>query len=565
MAIAINNFLLGNQSFKSDTERKQSMLLGQLALASAAICMIYLIADPISGLFSFLHWYLLGFIISLVVVFINRAGHYMIAASILMLVTAAILSAIALMGDQNRGVYFYFVSASVTSLVFFYNRSIPIAISFVALNLIAASLAYINHIPNEETVNATQGAIQFRYIMNMVLATFSGTIAILFMIWRNNATETSLKTSNKQLEQLSTNLEKSKTRFELAVSGTKAGIYEWNILTDEVITSNRWKQLLGYTEEDNLKVDLKIFMSMIHPEDVESTSANIGKSFEEGGNYQNELRMKMRDGSYRWFLDSGIIILSDDKPSLAVGSIIDIHSRKRSEAEVVSKNEELQKANDELDRFVYSASHDMRAPLSTLLGLIEVMKLNDDPAEYHRYFDMMTSRIHDMEGFITEVTDYSRNTRLAVNMKPVNLLSLVENLKESFYTLAEQSQVEINIDISDNLVINSDETRLKVILNNLMANAIKYNNTEGNRYVKVNATKQNDRCHIEIKDNGRGIAKEFQSKVFDMFVRASDDSSGSGLGLYIVKETLDKLNGEIVFESELRKGTSFTISLPTDG
>lgn len=563
MASRINSFLLGNQDFASDSDRKQSLLLGQLALLSAFICLSYLVVDPISGLYSFVIWYFLGLLISLAVVFVNRAGYYLLAASILMMITVIILFVIAYVGNQGRGVYFYFVSASMISLVFFYNRNLALGLIFIALYIIAAALAHFTHVPNQEDLLGSPEAVKFRYIMNLVVSTVSGAVAILFMIWRNNVSEASLLASNQQLEEMTRNLERSKTRFERALEGTKAGIYEWDIVADSVFTSNQWKKLMGYGSDEDLRLDYNKFISLVHPEDIERTQQRVKKGMAEHGYYQNELRLRNKDGSYRWFFDSCIFIIENDEPALAVGSLIDINARKQSEAEVVKKNEELQKANDELDRFVYSASHDMRAPLSTLLGLIEVIKLNEDPANYPRYFDMMTTRIHDMEGFITEVTDYSRNTRLAVNMKPVNLFSLVSKLKESFYTLAEQAEVNIIIEIEEDLEVTSDETRLKVVLNNLMANAIKYNNSEGDRFVKVTAAKLEDKCTIKIEDNGRGIAREFQSKIFDMFFRASDDSSGSGLGLYIVKETLDKLKGEIEFESELRKGTTFTLSLPS--
>jgi signal transduction histidine kinase len=144
------------------------------------------------------------------------------------------------------------------------------------------------------------------------------------------------------------------------------------------------------------------------------------------------------------------------------------------------------------------------------------------------------------------------------------MYDLVIKLKESFATLASQDEIDIIIDIDKKLTINTDETRLKVILNNLMANAIKYNNAEQEPYVRISAVAKKEHCSIEVKDNGRGIAKEFQPKIFDMFFRASDDSSGSGLGLYIVKETLDKLGGDISFNSEPRTGTTFTVNIPQD-
>lgn len=227
------------------------------------------------------------------------------------------------------------------------------------------------------------------------------------------------------------------------------------------------------------------------------------------------------------------------------------------------KNTELQKANDELDRFVYSASHDMRAPLSTLLGLIEIAKISNKPEEIPQYFDMMTNRIHDMEGFIREVTDYSRNTRLEVNIEQVNIRNTFLNIQESFDFLTKESSVTVELNLPKNLVIETDPTRLKVVLNNLFVNAIKYfDSRKENRYVRVSSEEKDGWCIINVEDNGIGIPEQYHAKIFDMFFRASANTNGSGLGLYIVKETLNKLNGSIVFESSPTKGSKFTVELP---
>jgi signal transduction histidine kinase len=231
--------------------------------------------------------------------------------------------------------------------------------------------------------------------------------------------------------------------------------------------------------------------------------------------------------------------------------------------ELKIKNQELQKTNDELDRFVYSASHDMRAPLSTLLGLIEIAKISNKPEEIPIYFDMMTNRIHDMEGFIRKVTDYSQNTRLDLYIEKVNIRETILNIKESYDFLAKDSSVKVDLNLPKNLEIHTDPTRLKVVLNNLYVNAIKYfDPRKEDRYVSVSSEITGDYCIVEIEDNGIGIPAEYHSRIFDMFFRASANSNGSGLGLYIVQETLAKLNGFIVFDSTPNKGSKFTIELP---
>lgn len=232
-------------------------------------------------------------------------------------------------------------------------------------------------------------------------------------------------------------------------------------------------------------------------------------------------------------------------------------------SELQTKNEELQKANDELDRFVYSTSHDLRAPLTTLLGLIEITKVSDNNGEKKKYFEMMTSRIHEMEGFIKEITDYSRNTRLDINREQVIIKEIVDNLEDSFSVLANNAKVKLSHDLPKDLETTTDRLRLNVILNNLLANGIKYHDpSKDKRYVKISASKEGTTLIINIEDNGIGISEDYQDKIFDMFFRASNNSSGSGLGLYIVKETLDKIGGTISFRSKQRIGSKFTIKLP---
>ena len=230
--------------------------------------------------------------------------------------------------------------------------------------------------------------------------------------------------------------------------------------------------------------------------------------------------------------------------------------------ELQTKNEELQKANDELDRFVYSTSHDLRAPLSTLLGLLDLTKSSDNNEEKVKYAEMMTSRIHEMEGFIREITDYSRNTRLEINHEKVSIKEVIENLEDSFSVLASSAKVKLIHDFPNDLEVETDRMRLNVILNNLIANGIKYHDpSKDDRCVKISASKNGNSLIIEIEDNGIGVSNDYQDKIFDMFFRASDKSTGSGLGLYIVKETLAKIGGTISFDSKQRVGSKFTIEL----
>lgn len=241
--------------------------------------------------------------------------------------------------------------------------------------------------------------------------------------------------------------------------------------------------------------------------------------------------------------------------------LMDIHHH--SEKAILNKNEQLQKANGELDRFVYSASHDLKAPLSSLLGLIEVAKL--DQKEVGRYLDMMKTKICDMEDFIKEIISYSRNARMDIRKNPVNLKKAVSEVTDALIFSAGNPNILIENMVSDDLVLHTDTMRLKIVLSNLIDNALKYCDvTKERSFIRIEAVERDNVKVIIVKDNGVGIDHLYLDKIFNMFYRASEKSKGSGLGLYIVKEALNMINGSIQVESTLGGGTTFVINIPTD-
>ncbi|MEP2669342.1 MAG: HAMP domain-containing sensor histidine kinase [Cyclobacteriaceae bacterium] len=240
-----------------------------------------------------------------------------------------------------------------------------------------------------------------------------------------------------------------------------------------------------------------------------------------------------------------------------------IHARELAEQALLDKNEELYKANKELDRFVYSASHDMRAPLSSLLGLLEIVRLTNKDDDLSQYFDLMRNRILTMEGFIKEVTDYSRNARMEITYAEVSLHSLVKDVIEGIEFISSNTKTMGRIDIPEHMTTYCDVARMKVILNNLISNSIKYSDPQKDEsYYAVDMRLGNGELILTVSDNGIGIEPEYQHRIFEMFYRATESSDGSGLGLYIVKETVHKLGGTISFDSEYKKGSTFTVKLP---
>jgi signal transduction histidine kinase len=241
---------------------------------------------------------------------------------------------------------------------------------------------------------------------------------------------------------------------------------------------------------------------------------------------------------------------------------------KQSEEELIrkenfanQKNGELQKVNEALDRFVYSVSHDLRSPLSSILGLINLANLTKDPNELVQIIKMIQGRVLAQDNFIREIIDYSRNARTETAIEPLNLKKQVEEVIDTLKFDGQADKIEFRIKIAGDFTIISDKIRLTVILSNLIGNAIKYHNlTKENPFIEIRFEEEVNSLHVE--DNGSGVMTQHQQKIFNMFYRGSDRVTGSGLGLFITKEAVAKLGGSISLKSVYGEGSTFTVTFP---
>lgn len=239
-----------------------------------------------------------------------------------------------------------------------------------------------------------------------------------------------------------------------------------------------------------------------------------------------------------------------------------IETRKKAEENLKKTNEELSKRNVELDNFVYSVSHDLRAPIASVLGLINLAKQDEDTGMKDKYFEMINNSALQQDNFIREILDQSRNTRLDIKREKVFFKQIIdETFDQLKHATHSGKPVDKVIKIEQDEAFYTDSWRIKVMLNNVISNAIRYRNGR-NPLIKVEVKVEKDSAKLIVEDNGRGISKQHLDKVCEMFYRATDDNAGSGLGLYIVKETVDKLQGEIKIESEEGKGTKVIFDIP---
>lgn len=231
--------------------------------------------------------------------------------------------------------------------------------------------------------------------------------------------------------------------------------------------------------------------------------------------------------------------------------------------EIREKSEDLEIRNNELDHFVYSTSHDLKAPISSTLGLINIYRLENDEKQRDIYLGLMEKSLQKLNLFIADIANVSRNARLAVKSEPIDFKDLLNEIFDQQQFIAGAKEVNKQVEIEQHQVFYSDRKRLEVVLANLVSNAIKYSNlAQEQPYIHIHVAVQASQASIRIADNGTGIPSEHLPYIFDMFYRATENNSGSGLGLYIVKQTMDKLGGTVSIESVLGKGTTISLHLP---
>ena len=226
-------------------------------------------------------------------------------------------------------------------------------------------------------------------------------------------------------------------------------------------------------------------------------------------------------------------------------------------------NEQLNKTNGELDRFVYSVSHDISAPLKSIKGLVALSRLDKDPSVTESYLGKIEASVQKLEGFVGEVLDHSRTVRKEILVEPVEIESLVRDIYDNLKYLDNFNRINFIFDFQVSTIL-TDKFLIKVALSNLLSNSIKYQKRYPDHQpeIRVSTALLDNQLHISIADNGEGIADAYKNKIFEMFYRGTSNSSGSGLGLYIAKEAVQKLRGSIHVETKYGEGSVFTIYLP---
>lgn len=371
------------------------------------------------------------------------------------------------------------------------------------------------------------------------------------------------KLKKEALLAMSENLKISNEQLNEAQQMASIGSWMWDLETNRVDRSAEFYNILQRTPEQ-VNSTPEGFLDCVHHEEREKLNDYVNRCIAEDLPFTYEARLVIPDGSTKTIFAQGKALKNEEGKTIQMhGTIQDITKRKAYEQVLEKTNQDLRKSNHELDKFVYSVSHDLRAPLLSMQGIVEITADETQEELTATHMQMLKGSIQRLDNFVEEILNYSRNARNELKNGAVDFRKIMDEITGDLkYMASETKNIKIDMDIRQDSDFYSDEGRIRVIVNNLVSNAIRYHNPDAEQpFVNITAH-LNGQAKIVIEDNGIGIPEQYHQKIFDMFYRVSEKSRGSGLGLYIVKETIDRLSGNIEIESKPGLGTKFTIHLP---
>lgn len=403
----------------------------------------------------------------------------------------------------------------------------------------------------------------------------------------NSELQKKIELRTKQLEELNVKLEKNisdglitseilkenEERLAFALEGSGDGVWDWNAATDEVIYSKRWKEIIGFEENEiqNLHSEWK---KRIHPDDRDSTFGKLN-GYIEGSLpvYRSEHRLLTKEGSYKWINSRGKVIswTEDGKPLRITGTHSDITGRKLMEKELKEAKENAEKASIKKSEFIANMSHELRTPLNINLSAIQLFELyfnNDWDLGKEKISIHMKSMKQNCLRLLRLVNNLIDTTKIEAGFyEPLfsshNIVEVIEKIAFSISGYAKQKNIKLifNSDVKEKLIV-CDVDMIERIMLNLISNAIKFTDN----CINVDIYNRDFTVVIAVKDNGIGIEKDNHNIIFERYKQVSKiltrGTEGTGIGLALTKSLVEMLGGNITVKSEYGHGAEFIIELP---
>lgn len=383
----------------------------------------------------------------------------------------------------------------------------------------------------------------------------------------------SLIEEQMQRRQAEEELLLSRERFELAVAGSQDGIWDWDLRTNEVYYSHRWKEMLGY-RDDEVSNTFSEWERLVHPDDLSRAAKEINDYIAgKVPTYGLEVRLQHKNGHYLWIFTRGIVLRDGNgKPYRMAGSHTDITARKAAEEELRQAKESADRASRAKGEFLAAMSHEIRTPLNGILGMTQLTLNTPLTPEQREHLNLVSLSADSLLSVINDVLDFSKIEagKLELLHEQFALRDTVGNTLKTLAVRAHEKGLEIGLRVAGNVPdsVGGDVGRLRQVLINLVGNAIKFTE-RGEVYVGIESKPETaEKLHFSVRDTGIGIPADKLASIFEAFEQADGSLTrkygGTGLGLAISKRLVELMGGDIWVESEPGQGSTFHFEIKLD-
>lgn len=355
----------------------------------------------------------------------------------------------------------------------------------------------------------------------------------------------------------------SNERYDLVTKATNDVIWDWDLTCDKIYRSENYRQVFGYSTENNVYTNS--WLDHIHPEDKARVCEGLDKKINSPGAilWEDEYRYFRSNGELAYVNDRGYILQNEQgKPIRIVGAMRDVTSEKLYALEREKLTYDLMQHNKDLEQFAYIVSHNLRAPVANITGISTIMQLQKhDKTVVEQCVVNLVKAVNKLDEVTLDLNAILQTRReIQEKKEPVHFSQMVNSIEESISNLIKSEQVTIRTNFSESDELFTIKSYFHSILYNLISNSIKYRKPDEPPVIEISSRKNCNRLWLQFKDNGLGIDLATQGKkVFGLYKRFHPDIEGKGMGLFMVKTQVETLGGKISINSEVNKGTEFTI------
>ncbi|MBX2843847.1 MAG: PAS domain-containing sensor histidine kinase [Flammeovirgaceae bacterium] len=359
-------------------------------------------------------------------------------------------------------------------------------------------------------------------------------------------------------------------RLKLATSGTGIGIWELDLVTKELIGDENIYKLL-YRKKISQTYNLKDWLRMVHHQDIEKVRKEFDFNAPRKGKFETEYRVIWSNGNIKYHFTTGILVKNRKGiPEKLIGITYDITSRKTNEAKILKLNQELNEINQKKDRLLSIIAHDLRSPFNSSFAFLNVLLDRFDGfthEEIQKYLSLLQKNFKKTFDFLDQLLVWSRNQfdKVAVNPIELKMLGEFNKVLALFSDQITAKNLKVNLNLESEIIVFADQDMVNTVIRNLLSNAIKFSFINGE--IDIQSQPQKNKVEFLIRDYGIGVPSQKLKELFNKGLLhttfGTEGEKGSGLGLEICKDFIEKNAGKIRVESEEKKGTVFYFTLPT--